>query len=103
MQDEEDATILAILTGPQPTPCRGGDLYAHAMPKNEIQATSFLKAFPNADGRGTVVAIFDTGVDPGAPGLATCTDGTPKVSTLGPWSSLVTVFKHLPPECRCWM
>ncbi len=49
------------------------------MPKEETGVFRFLKEHPEADGRGTVVAIFDTGLDPGAVGLQTCPDGSPKV------------------------
>ena len=39
------------------------------LPKRETQVENFLRKYPEYNGDGVLIAIFDSGIDPGAPGL----------------------------------
>lgn len=52
------------------------------LPKGELRVPEFLATHPEFDGRGVVVAILDTGIDPGHPRLAKTSTGEDKILDL---------------------
>lgn len=49
------------------------------IPLNPTGVSQFLNAHPEYDGRGTVIFVFDTGVDPGVEGLKSTPSGDTKI------------------------
>ncbi len=61
--------------------------YAHGwMPLASTGADRFVREHPTFDGRGVLIAILDTGVDPGVPGLRTTSTGDAKLVDLRDFS-----------------
>ncbi len=61
--------------------------YVHGwMPLASTGVDRFLRAHSSYDGRGVLIAILDTGIDPGIPGLSTTTTGDPKILDLRDFS-----------------
>jgi subtilisin family serine protease len=78
-QDPAPADATATLT-PEEAFKRG------YMPLAATGVDQFRKSYPTYDGRGVIIAILDSGVDPGIPGLTTTTTGEKKVLDLRDFS-----------------
>jgi subtilisin family serine protease len=61
-------------------------LLSGLMPLHSTGVDQFRAAHPSYDGRGVLIAILDTGVDPGVDGLITTSTGAPKVVELRDFS-----------------
>jgi tripeptidyl-peptidase-2 len=49
------------------------------LPLEAAEAETFEREHPTYDGRGTIIVILDTGVDPGLPGLTSTSEGKQKI------------------------
>lgn len=56
------------------------------MPLASTGVNDFLRSYPTFDGRGVLIGILDTGIDPGIPGLDRTSTGTPKLLDLRDFS-----------------
>ncbi|HEV8613481.1 MAG TPA: hypothetical protein VGQ73_08210, partial [Gemmatimonadales bacterium] len=56
------------------------------MPLVSTGVPAFLAAHPLWDGRGVLIAILDSGLDPGVPGLDSTSAGRPKILDLRDFS-----------------
>ncbi len=64
------------------------------MPLASTGADRFVREHPTYDGRGVLIAILDTGVDPGAPGLRATSTGDPKLVDVRDFSGEGAVTPH---------
>jgi subtilisin family serine protease len=69
-------------------------MLAGLMPRRSVGAERFLVEHPTYDGRGVVIAILDSGLDPAVPGLATTSTGQRKVLDLRDFSGEGQVELH---------
>ncbi len=61
-------------------------MLAGLLPLRTMGIDTFLVAHPEDDGRGVVIGILDSGVDPGLPGLSRTSTGLPKIIDLRDFS-----------------
>ncbi|HEY6853755.1 MAG TPA: S8 family serine peptidase [Gemmatimonadales bacterium] len=81
----------AIATHKQPLVPPAVALMAGLMPLRGTGVDQFRMNHPTYDGRGVLIAILDTGIDPGVDGLVLTSDGKPKILDLRDFSGEGTV------------
>ena len=85
-----DATATAATPAPrgkEPALPPAVALMAGLMPLHSTGVDQFRTRHPTYDGRGVLIAILDTGIDPGVNGLITTSTGAPKIVELRDFSA----------------
>ena len=72
--------------GPQPIVEPAVAYMLGLMPLKSAGVDQFRTAHPTYDGRGVLIAILDSGIDPGVPGLVATSTGAPKIIELRDFS-----------------
>ena len=72
--------------GPQPIVEPAVAYMLGLMPLKSAGVDQFRAAHPTYDGRGVLIAILDSGIDPGVPGLIATSTGAPKIIELRDFS-----------------
>ncbi|MBP7147673.1 MAG: S8 family serine peptidase [Acidobacteria bacterium] len=81
------AAAIAVAQKPAPAPASAPEQQPwEFLSTAAIGARGFVEAHPQWDGRGVVIAVLDTGVDPTIPGLSTTSTSEPKVVDLRDFS-----------------
>ncbi|MEU6643170.1 S8 family serine peptidase [Saccharomonospora sp. NPDC046836] len=79
IQRDEPAPVGAIEPLPQPAPNANTPRVNPYLPTGDTKAAQFSQKFRSWDGRGTTIAILDSGVDLEHPALATTSTGERKI------------------------
>jgi tripeptidyl-peptidase-2 len=80
------ADASRIRQPPQPAVDPSVAMTLGLMPLKSAGVDAFRSTYPRYDGRGVIIAILDSGVDPGVAGLITTSTGSPKVLDLRDFS-----------------
>ena len=83
---DASATAAPAAPGKEPALPPAVALMAGLMPLRSTGVDQFRTRHPTYDGRGVLIAILDTGVDPGVSGLITTSTGAPKIVELRDFS-----------------
>jgi subtilisin family serine protease len=79
----------ALLAPVRPLDRRDAAVAAHRaglMPLDATRVREFAQLYPERDGRGVLIAILDSGIDPAVPGLSITSDRRPKLVDLRDFS-----------------
>jgi len=87
-------SVLLLVAAGSSTACAQSKLDWTQLSLSTSRVDEFLKANPEHDGRGVVIAVMDTGVDPSIPGLTRTPDGQVKVIDVQDFSGQGDIELH---------